>query len=144
MKKVREDGDAIPSRLDDQARRDIELVLLGAALVTATPEQVLEKVPMGHLSNETQLLFAAVANSRKSGSVDPLVTKWLAARSIVIEKGDDLLTAIMRRFLAEAEMKVLEGQSFKLRHLMVHGEPKEVIQLLKNILIELGELPGNE
>jgi hypothetical protein len=135
---------AIPNRLTDDMRRDIELVLLGAVLVSASPDQVFEKVPLGYLSKEGQTLFESVAKSRKAGAVDSVVMQWLRSRSIVLEKGDDLLTAVVRRFTAEAEMKVLEGQAFNLRHVMSHGEPKQVIQLLKNILIELGELKADE
>ena len=132
-------------RFADSSRRDIELVLLGAVMISATPEQVLERVPTSHLSIEFQKLFEAVSTSKKRKIMDPCIAEWLASRTVVLEKGDDLVSAVVRRMVQEAEMRTIEAQGFLLSQLMKNGTTVEVVSLMKRILIELGEMaPGPE
>lgn len=136
--------EAKQTRLTDAMRRDIELVLLGAVMVSATPDEVFKKVVPSHLSADSQKLFESVQASKQIKKLDPLLSKWLADRAIVIEKGDDLLGAIVRRFAKEADMTLIESQSFKVQHAMKHGERSEVVELLKGLLVQLGELPAEK
>lgn len=136
--------EGVKTRLTDDMRRDVELVLLGAVMVSATPEEVFKKVVLSHLSADCQKLFESVQTSKKIQKIDPLLSKWLSDRAIVPEKGDDLLGAIVRRFAKEADMTLIESQSFRVQHAMKHGERSEVVDLLKGLLIQLGELPAEE
>ncbi len=130
----------IPGRLSDKHREAIEMMLWGAVAIKQTPDVVLSKVPTDLLSSETQKLMRAFQLSTKNKALSGDLIEWFENRSIVIEAGDDILSAVIRRLVKERDARYLESNCFSVTHAMKHGDRDEVVRLLKAVLAELGEL----
>lgn len=130
----------IPARLSDKSRESVEMMIWGAVAIKQTPEQILAKVPMSLLSADTQKLMRAYEFSAKNKAINDDLVRWFECRSVVIESGDDVLSAVIRRLVKERDARYLESNCFAVTHAMKHGDRDEVVRLLKGVLAELGEV----
>jgi hypothetical protein len=129
----------VPGRLSDKSRETIEMMLWGAVAIKQTPDQVLSKLPIALLSNDTQKLIRGFEFSAKNKAISEDLVRWFESRSVVIEAGDDILSAVIRRLVKERDARFLETNCFAVTHAMKHGDRNEVVRLLKGVLAELGE-----
>lgn len=129
-----------PHRMNDEARRDIELMLWGAVAIKQPVDELMAKVPVSLLSAPVAKLFSELETTQKKKSLSPDLKEWFDARAVVLERGDDLLSAIIRRLSKEKECRYLEANVFSVTSAMKYGDRDRVVELLKRMLVELGEL----
>lgn len=92
-----------PHRIKDEFLRDLGLILVGHALSKTDRQRVLDSVPPGLLLRETDDLLNAIRNN----SVEVL-TVWCEARGAKIERGKDVIQAIIDALLAEKRRQAVK------------------------------------
>lgn len=84
-------------------RRDLELILLGVAIGKAERTRVLTAIGDGVLSRE----FAGPLKSLRTGDPHELM-QWLGSHEITLEKGKDVIQAVIDKILAWNERERLQ------------------------------------
>lgn len=127
-------------RMSDAARRDIEMMLWGAVAFTANREAIVAAVTPDLVSAETWKLFDELSTQRKKQAMSPQLKDWLGDRAITIQRGDDLLSAIVRSLVAERDINSIQSMACTLTSAMKYGDRDRVVTLLKDVLVRLGEM----
>lgn len=127
-------------RMSDGARRDIEMMLWGAVAFTANREAIVAAVTPDLVSAETWKLFDELSTQRKKQAMSPELKEWLGDRAVTIQRGDDLLSAIVRALVSERDVNSIQSMATSLTAAMKYGDRDRVVTLLKDVLVRLGEL----
>lgn len=92
-------------------RRDLELLLLGAALASAERDRILTMLPAGSLARDVDPLLNAL---RPNSDPEPL-RAWLDTRGVVREKGKQTLDCIVDVIESDNHRAQLKAISRELR-----------------------------
>ncbi len=131
---------ARPQVFTEESIGRIELILVGAAAIRQQPDEVMTRVTPSMLSGATGRLIQELRDSRKQNAMTGHLFDWFANHSIVLKSGEDLLGAIIRRLTEHREQEMLKSKALSLSHQMRHGSKAEVVEILKSLLVELGEM----
>jgi hypothetical protein len=129
-----------PRRMTVETRRDIEMMLWGAVAFTADKEVITAAITPDLVSQETWKLFEELTTQRKKKSLSADLKDWLAQHAVTIKQGDDLLSAIVRALESERDVEMIQNMSKPLEVAMKYGDRDRVVTLLKNVLVQLGEI----
>lgn len=124
-------------RLSEAARRDLELMLLGACAIRDGSEAVFKSIGGDILSSDSRKLIEAVKRSIEDKQVDPLIREWLEERTVKMEPGDTALTAIVRALEREADLACMKRSSDLLSRIARVGTRESYIAELKETLSKL-------
>jgi hypothetical protein len=117
---------------ESNTRRDIELILLGIALGKAERPRVLAAIGDGVLSKE----FVGPLKSLRTG--DPYeLTQWLVTREITLEKGKDVIQAIIDKIVDWNERERLQRIC---KSLTVSSKVEHTSELKERMIKALKEL----
>ena len=109
--------------IDCQKKRDLELVLLGAALVKgASRERVMELMPRDSMFGEIGRIINAI---RDLDSVP--IKEWMAQQGCGWEQGDDFILSIASAITEYNQRTMLSMILSSLSQKVRHGTKKEVL-----------------
>lgn len=116
-------------------RRDIELLLLGIAISKSDRPRVLQAIGDGVLSKE----FAGALQSLRTGDPHEL-TQWLVKREVRLEKGKDVIQAVIDKIVDWNERERLQRICKGLTAASKIEDTSELKQRMVEALKELEEM----
>lgn len=121
-------------------RRDLELMILGMALHQSSRGDILEQLPEGFLSLETEELMRGVRGpNRAAGLMD-----WLASHEARPEKGELAVDAVIRALRQDNQRNQVSAIATKVRTVCSLGTPEQIVAALEKCLSVAREFEGAE
>ncbi len=117
-------------RICDKHRRDLELLLIGAALAPESRETTLALVSSGFLSREADALLSAM---REGNSTEPLL-EWLRERGAGPTRGGTAIDAIYARLTLENAKVSLNRIAIEIQNTAKLGTVSQLVQALERSL----------
>lgn len=118
---------------DDAIRRDLELILFGAALGQHSRERILTALPSGTIDGDIGVLLDSI----REQDAEPIMT-WLEDRKCKWDKGQDCVQVILDCLVESKKRRliidVLKGLTFLARTSPLEETKARASKLLKQIV----------
>jgi len=122
---------------EDKIRRDLELILLGAAIGKGDARQrILDGLPSGFATAEIGSLIDAVR------AQNPMpIGKWLTDRNCKCEKGKDFIQAILDRLIESNQREKIKAIVTEIQFALKLESVEEIKARIVSKLQQIGEMP---
>lgn len=124
------EGGIVSDRIPDKHRRDLELLLIGAALAAESRDTTLTLVPDGFLSKEGDKLMYSMREGNPTG---PLLD-WLKERGAGPTRGGSATDAIIGRLTLENAKVSLNRIAVNINNTAKLGTVKQLVAALERSL----------
>jgi hypothetical protein len=119
-------------------RKDLELLLLGMALHPSSRQELLDEIPEGFLSAESEELLRGVRGPKRArGLMD-----WLADRGARLEKGELAVDAVIRAIRQDNQRNQVSAIAAKVKSVCSLGTPEQIVSALEKCLAVAKEFEG--
>lgn len=124
-------------RISDDHQRDLGLLLVGFALSRSERDRVLDSVPPGLLREECDQLLQSIRMNDPTG-----LTGWCKARGATLEKGKDVIQAVIDALDQERRRQVVRGVVARLQTSVKLLDAQQLSKKLRECADELDGLNG--
>ena len=117
--------------MNDKAREELELLLVGMAMHKESRAAILADLPEGFLSAKGESLIRGFRDQKRSGDL----MDWLKEHGALPEKGELCVDAVVRQIRNSNQQHQIKMISTKIKSACSLGTPDQVIAALEKCLI---------